>query len=56
MLVTGVTDIVMVLFVFVVGDMVMVLTGVTGGAMVVSSFVIADVPKLVNDGVWFCDR
>jgi hypothetical protein len=45
-----------VLFVFVVGDVVMVLTGMTGGAMVVSSFVIADVSKLVNGGVRLCDR
>jgi hypothetical protein len=37
----------MVLFVFVVGDVMMVLIGVTGGAMVVSAF--------VNDAVTLCD-
>jgi hypothetical protein len=46
-----VTDGVMVIFIFVVGNMVMVLTGVVGGAIVVSAFVIADVPKLVNGGM-----
>jgi hypothetical protein len=44
----------MVIFVFVVGDVVMVLTGVICGAMVVSTFVIPDVPKLVrgNATMW----
>jgi hypothetical protein len=56
MLVTGVTDSVMVLFAFVVSQVVMVLTGVAGGAMVVYAFVIADMPKLVNGGVRLCDR
>jgi hypothetical protein len=41
--VTGVIDNVMVVFDFVVGDVVMLLTGMTGGAIV-------DVPKLVNGG------
>jgi ABC-type spermidine/putrescine transport system permease subunit I len=65
LLVTGVTDGVMVVFVFVVGDVPMRVTGVTDGVMVVFVFVvgdvvmlltgvtggaIADVPKLVNGG------
>jgi hypothetical protein len=41
----------MVVFNFVVGDVVMPVTDVNGGAMVVFSFVIADVPKLVNGNV-----
>jgi hypothetical protein len=44
MLVTGG---VMVVFVFVVGDVVMLVTGVNGGAMVVATFVIDDVPMLM---------
>jgi hypothetical protein len=56
MLVMGVNDGVMVLFIFVVGNVVMALTGVIGGAIVVTTLVIADMPNLVNGGMRLCDR
>jgi hypothetical protein len=46
MLVTGVTDGAMVVFVFVVGDVPMLVTGVTDGVMVVLVFVNGDVLML----------
>ncbi|KAK1698455.1 hypothetical protein QYE76_015152 [Lolium multiflorum] len=52
--VTDVTDDVMVMFVFVVGDMPMPVTGVTGGVLVVFVFVVGDMVMLVTgvtDGV-----
>ncbi|KAK1643612.1 hypothetical protein QYE76_061417 [Lolium multiflorum] len=48
MLVTGVTGGVLVVFVFVVGDMVMLVTSVTDGVMVVFVFVFGDMPMLVT--------
>jgi hypothetical protein len=37
----------MVVFVFVVGDVVMLVTDVNGGAMVVTCFMVGDVPMLL---------
>jgi hypothetical protein len=57
MLVTGVTDNVMVVFIFVVGDVPMLVTGVTGDVMMLFVFVVSDV-VMVLTGVtavpWWC--
>jgi hypothetical protein len=57
MLLTGVTDNIMVVFIFVVGDVPMLVTGMTGGVMVLFVFVVGNVVMVltgVTEVPWWC--